>query len=334
MRFTKAVLGVIVILGCGLATVAQQKGQYIPGQAGLDAGVLGEPGISIANLTINYSAGTLNNSKGSPVPGISGNYSFWAVESIVKYVPDVSMFGGHLAMIAFLPAANGSVTADLGTSGKFPINAGGYGYADTYVQPLTMGWHLKRADTWVGYGFMAPTGRYTAGASNNVGSGYWGNNIVSGTTVYLTKNRGTTANLSTYWEIHGQKQVASAPAGQTSKITPGQAFTTEWGLGQFLPLDKQMSKILELGVIGYDQWQVSANGGHYLVAGNPVAASLLPSYSVHAVGFQSNFLVPPKHFALFFKYEYEYSALARPKGRTIAFGLSWTLPIPSPQASK
>ena len=54
-----------------------------------------------------------------------------------------------------------------------------------YVQPLNLGWHFgKRVDFVAGYGFFAPTGRYTAGASNNVGSGYWGNAITSGTTLY------------------------------------------------------------------------------------------------------------------------------------------------------
>lgn len=330
MRLRNALPLLIVIAATGLASVAQQKGQWVPGQVGLDAGLLGDPGITLANLTINYSATRLNNSAGNRIPGVSGSYSFWAVENIVKYVSNVKILGGHITAIAYLPVGNGSVTADLGNPPRFPAAAGGYGYADTYIQPFTLGWKLKRAETWVGYGFTAPTGRYTPGASNNVGSGYWGNNFLTGTTVYLTKNKGTTANLATDWEIHGQKRAASVPAGQLSKITPGQAFTMEWGLGQFLPLDKQMKKLLELGVVGYDQWQVSANGGNYLVAGTPVSASRLPYYSVHGVGFQSNFVLPPQHLALFFKYYYEYSAKARPEGRTIAFGLSWTFPVPEP----
>src|SRR5208337_3434007 len=98
-----------------------------------------------------------------------------------------------------------------------------------------------------GYSFTAPTGRCPAGASNNVGSRYWGNNITSDTTLYLTKNHGTTANFSISWENHGQRTVDSVPARQTSKITPGQAFTDEWGIGQVLPLKKDMSMLAQLG---------------------------------------------------------------------------------------
>jgi hypothetical protein len=163
-----------------------------------------------------------------------------------------------------------------------------------------------------------------------VGSGYWGNDITSGTTFYITKNKGTSANLSTAWEIHGQRTVASTPAGQLSKITPGQAFTMEWGLGQVLPLKKDLSMLAQLGLVGYDQWQVSANGGNYLVAGIPVAASRLPYYSVHAIGAQGNFIVPGKDLTFFFKYYDQYRALSTAKGRTIVFGGSWTFRIPKP----
>ena len=68
----------------------------------------------------------------------------------------------------------------------------------------------------------------------------------------------------------------------------------------------------------------------YLVAGIPVAASRLPYYSVHAIGVQANFITPAKNLVAFFKYYDEYRALARPEGRTIDFGFSWTLRIPKP----
>ena len=46
---------------------AQQKGQYIPGQQGSNAGVLPDPGFTHANLTINYSAETLKYANGDSV---------------------------------------------------------------------------------------------------------------------------------------------------------------------------------------------------------------------------------------------------------------------------
>ena len=40
---------------------------------------------------------------------------------------------------------------------------------------------------------------------NNVGSGYWGNDFTAGSTFYLTKDQGTTANIMGNWETHGSK---------------------------------------------------------------------------------------------------------------------------------
>jgi hypothetical protein len=336
-----AVILALLILGFVSPLLGQQKGQWVPGQFGLNAGVIPDPGITYANLAVNYSAGRLNNSSGSQiVQNVTGTYSFWADENILYYVPHHKFLGGYFMPYVAINYASGSVVAALppllpGTTSAINLSAGGSGLADTFFQPINIGWHFaKRVDFNVGYAFTAPTGRYTAGASDNVGSGYWGNDITSGTTLYITKNHGTTANLATAWEIHGQKTVASLVSGQLSKITPGQAFTQEWGIGQVLPLKKNMSQLAQLGLVGYDQWQVSSNGGNYLVAGIPVSASRVPYYSVHGIGVQANYILPAKALALFFKYYDEYSAKARPQGRTIVFGGSWTFRIPKPQPAK
>jgi hypothetical protein len=308
-----AVFLISLVLACGGSLQAQQKGQYVPGQYGLNAGVIPDPGFTYANLTLNYSAGQLNNSNGNALPSITGTYAFWVNESLFYYVPKHKFLGAYYFPYVVLPFANGSlVAAIVGTN--LSANGGGQGLADIYVQPINLGWHLKRADVAVGYGFTAPTGRFTPGASTNVGSGYWGNDFTTNTTVYLTKNKATTANLATVWEIHGQKD--------GTNITPGQAFTDEWGFGQILPLKKDFTRLLQLGVIGYDQWQVTGNSG---------TTQGFPYYSGHAVGFQANFILPVKAINTFFKYEDEFSAKARPEGRVIVFGFSWTLRIPKPQ---
>ena len=332
---------VALIWLCTLPMLSQQKGQWVPGQFGLNAGVIPDPGITYANLVVNYSASQLNDSSGTKLlQNVSGTYAFWADENIIYYVPKHKVLGGYFMPYISINTASGSLVADFppllpqigsGTN----LSGGGSGFADLYVEPVNIGWHFdKRVDFNAGYSFVAPTGRYTAGASDNVGSGYWGNDITSGTTLYITKNQGTTANLATDWEIHGQKTVASTVTGQLSKITPGQAFTDEWGIGQALPLKKDLSQLVQLGLVGYDQLQVTSNGGNYLVAGVPVAASSVPYYSVHGIGVQANYILPAKDFALFFKYYDEYSAKARPEGRTFVFGGSWTLKIPKSQSPK
>jgi hypothetical protein len=310
---------IFIYLGCASPVLAQQKGQWIPGQFGLNAGVIPDPGFTYANLALSYSAGQLNGATGDRLPGITGTYSFWVDENIIYYVPKHKILGGYFMPYIALNYATGELVASV-TGTNLSAAGGGSGFADMYVQPFNLGWHFgKRVDFNAGYAFFAPTGRFTQGASNNVGSGYWGNNITSGTTLYITKNQGTTANLFTDWEIHGQKS--------GTDITPGQAFTMEWGFGQVLPLKKDMSMLAQLGLVGYDQWQVSHSSG---TIGGVIPASAIPFYSVHAIGAQGNFILPARNLVAFFKYYDEYRALARPQGRTIDFGFSWTLRIPKP----
>ncbi len=319
LRIITFAVAVIVLLAVPL--FGQQKGQWVPGQGGLNAGVNPDPGFTYLNMTINYSASQLNDSKSNAVPGIAGTYGFWVVENLFFYEPNQKFLGAHFAPYAAVSFANGSLTSSgpLGLP-RFGIQAGGQGLADTMFVPVNLGWQTKRLDISAQYGFVAPTGRYSAGASNNVGSGYWGHHIINGETVYLTKNKGTSANLLTDWEIHTKKQ--------GTDTTPGQAFTMEWGLGQVIPLDKQLHKLFQIGVIGYDQWQVTANGGTVALSDRvTVPASSIPYYSVHAIGLQTNFIAPAKGLYFFFKYEPEYMAKARPKGRTFVFGGSWTLKI-------
>ena len=324
----KIKLGLIVVIGMIVGgtsfLMAQQKGQYVPGQYGLNAGIAPDPGFTYANLTINYSADSLKDSSGSSVPGISGTYGFWAVENIFYYVPAHKILGGKFFTMASLNLANGSLTADLGSPPVFSANGGGEGMGDTWVQPANIAWSFKRADVWVGYAFVAPTGKFSPLASNNVGSGYWGNNFATGTTFYLTKNKGTSLNLSTDWEIHGTKRQIN--------ITPGQAFTDEWGLGQILPLKKDFSRLLQLGLVGYDQWQVTQNGGTVPIGSTNLTlpASLLPYYSVHALGGQATYILPPKNLTFYVKGEHEYTAYSHTVGNTLVFGGVWTLRIPKP----
>jgi hypothetical protein len=332
IKFPTGIIACLLLAGAS-SLLAQQKPQWMPGQMGLNAGILSSPGFTYANIDINYDAGAaFNGPKGNAIP-VTGNYNVWAIENAFIYVPNTKFLHGNIGFQLIFPtAATGSLVADISNPQAPNLSAagGGSGLADLWLQPFTLGWHLKRWDLQLGDAFMIPTGRYSPGATNNAGTGYFGNHLQTGTTYYVTKNKATSVNLFTDWEVHGTRQ----GTGNTAK-SPGQVFTDEWGIGQILPLKKDFSKLLQIGVIGYDQWQITANGGTIPIGstGLTAPASLLPYYSVHAVG---GHILPAKNFSLFFKYEHKYSASSHTLGNTVVFGGAWTLliPKPKPAASK
>ena len=56
--------------------MAQQKGQWLPGQVGLNAGIMPDPGITAVNINLDYSSSRLNDANGNAIP-VTGSYSFW-----------------------------------------------------------------------------------------------------------------------------------------------------------------------------------------------------------------------------------------------------------------
>ena len=144
------------ILASSLPLPAQQKGQYVPGQFGLNAGILPGPGFIYVNMESNCDTSTLNDGKRNALPA-KPSLNLLAIENIFYYVPDTMFLGGNLGFAILVPTiANGSLTlAQLNISGTT------WGLADTWVQPFTAGWHLKRADIQVGDAIITPTGRYS-----------------------------------------------------------------------------------------------------------------------------------------------------------------------------
>ncbi len=328
-RFAKSILIIFVV--CVVPVLGQQKPQWLPGQVGLNAGILPSPGFSYVNITVRYDASRFNGPSGNAILTnviSNGNYNVWGIENLFFYVFPGKVLGGNVGSMLGITPVSGNLTADiLPNLTDLTASAGGSGLTDLWFQPLTLGWHMKRADLQVAEGMVFPSGRYAPGASDNVGSGYFGNHVQTGTTYYVTKNKGTSANLFTDWEVHGQRQ-----GSHSTEKTPGQAFSMEWGVGQVLPLKKNMTQLLQLGVVGYDQWQVTADSGTVPIPGTNLTANagLIPFYSVHAIGGAANYIMPVKNLVGYFKYYDEYLAYSHFQGTTIVFGLSWTVLEPKP----
>ena len=115
MRIENALLiSASLVLVFALPSLAQQKGQWVPGQFGLNAGVIPDPGITYANLAVNYSANQLNDSNGNKLlQNVTGTYSFWADENVLYYVPNHKILGGYFMPYIAINVATGSLVADL-----------------------------------------------------------------------------------------------------------------------------------------------------------------------------------------------------------------------------
>jgi hypothetical protein len=245
-----------------------------------------------------------------PVTALGQFADLSATDDVIYYAPKAKVLGGQFALQTLLPVANGSL-ASLEARSKLA----GSNHADTWAQSLTLQWDWGRANSWVGYTFTAPTGRDAPRTTGNIFSQYWSNSITSGTAAYFGRNNATAATLTTDWEVLGQAQRVKGTTG-----TLGESFTMEWGVTRIIPLNYQMTRLLEVGTAGYDEW-LRANGVALLPEGLPADGT---PFSVHAIGFQTTFILPAKNLSFSFKYEPAYLRSANAPGRIIVIGCSWT----------
>jgi hypothetical protein len=66
--------------------------------------------------------------------------------------------------------------------------------------------------------FPRPTGRFTEGASDNVGSGYWTPTLSSGQTTQLTRNNTVTFSVFELYEWHTTQQGTRTKPGDTINL--------------------------------------------------------------------------------------------------------------------
>ena len=267
---------------------AQVRGVYPLGMSATNSGVTPEPGVTYSNVFLFYSRDQLRGPSGEILATgqqsvlMDMNNFIWVSEK-----KEAKLGGAVFSVSATLPIANNSLSSSV----QGAINGGG-GFADSYYQPFILAWRTKRADIRAVCGFLAPTGYFKASATNNVGSGYWTPAISSGQTFYLTGNKATALSAFQMYEFHITQS--------GTNIHPGQTLDLDYSLTQILPL-REGTRI-QLGIVGYDQWQTTDTSGP-----NVTPARATAHYRVYALGFASNVILPARKVTLGAKYFKEFS---------------------------
>jgi hypothetical protein len=218
---TNRVLSRIVLLGvlacvCRVAPAeAQLNTQHIKGTVGLKSGSQAPPGVYfIAPIFYVYKTDEVKDRAGDRMP--FADLKSHVYGGGVSVVTTRKLFGGFYGFqILFPVGANNRLQ---GTE----INANpGSGLTDSVITPISLGWHLKRADATVGYTIFAPTGRYSDGANNNTGLGMWGQELSVGTTVYLNDSRQWHAATLATFDVQSKKEDSETKVGNVMNLEGG-----------------------------------------------------------------------------------------------------------------
>ena len=272
----------------------QVRGVYPVGMSATNSGVTPRSGFSYSNLLAIYSRNKFKGTHGETL-ATGGQSVTMDLNSFVWVSRKEIVGGARFSMSATLPVANNSLTSDV----QGPIS-GGEGFADSYYQPFILGWDKKEFAIRAVYGFLAPTGKFKVNANDNVGSGYWTHALSSGQTVYLTENKRTSLSAFQMYEFHTTQK--------STQIHPGQTLNLDYSLMHSFPI---RSVTLQLGMVGYNQWQTTDKTGPTITPEQSKA-----HYRVNALGFASNLNLPAR-ISVGFKYFQEFSNRSTFQGHSI-----------------
>lgn len=281
----------------------QSRGVYPLGMSATNSGVTPEPGFSYSNQLLFYSRNEVKDQNGNTLP-ITGNNSVLMDMNSLIWVSTGEFFGGaRYSAFATLPFAKNDLTSDI--HGNI---SGGSGFADSYYVPFILGWNKERVAIRVLYGFLAPTGRFAEGASDNVGSGYWTHALSSGQTFYLTKDKSWAVSSFEMYEFHTTQEGTGTH--------PGQTFDLDYSLTKAVTFTN--ASTLQFGVVGYEQRQTTATTGSTITP-----EETTERYAVNAVGGSSNVTFAKGKFSLGFKVFDEFANRSTFQGYSLQFSGSF-----------
>lgn len=304
----KSRLGVMAA-GFGLVIAmqaqAQNRGVYPLGMSATNSGVTPGPGFTYVNQLLFYSRDHAKDDVGDTLSVTGEHYVLMDMNTLAWVSSQRFSGGAAFSAAATLPFARNSLTSDIKGN-----TTGGGGFADSYYLPFILGWNGERVAIRTMYGFLAPTGRFVANASDNVGSGYWTHTLSSGQTFYLNGNKQLILSAFEMYEFHTRQEGTG--------IHPGQTFDLDYSLLRALPVSKGFQ--LQIGLVGYEQRQTTAK-----IAPTISAAASAERYAVNSLGFALNLAFPKHKASLGMKYFKEFSNRSTFQGYSLQFSGSISL---------
>lgn len=238
---------VLTLLLVCFVSHAQLKGGHILGAMGLQSGTqTPENTLSVYVPGYFYSASSLRNADGDKSIA-NPDLNMFITGVGASYVSDFKILGANYGASVLLAFASNRIQGNTLDS-KSP-----FALTDTYIVPVQLGWHHKRADFVLSYQIYLPTGKFDLGASDNSGLGMFMNEFSAGTTLFFNDKKTIHFSALASYELNGKKK--------DSDIKTGDILSIEGGLGKTIYMmnaEKTAPKgILNAGLIYYLQYKVS-----------------------------------------------------------------------------
>ncbi len=285
---------------------------YVNGVEGIKCGTLPPPGFYIKLYSVYVTADEMIDSKGKEfklggAAELELDATIFALVPRFVWISNFKILGADYGADILIPFVSADIKAETLSYDKKLTGMG-----DIAVEPFILAWHGTWYDAGTAIAFFVPVGKYK-GDPDTVATNYelsspgkdmWTLMFTLAGTVYFDTDKTWTAAILSRYEIHTQQDKMTFEAGDD--------FHFEWGLG------KTIAKIIDVGVGGYCQWQITGDN-------KKNALSNKKEYDkAFAAGPHIQAFIPPPYlmmFSLNCYYEY-YVRGMRPKGITTCFSVT------------
>ncbi len=281
-----------------LAFAGPAGGHYTSGVNLLERGSIPPPGFYTKHSLLHYTATTLNDRDGNelkiPTRGGVKKTTPFKVDSTVLvnrllYVTDKTFLGANYAMHAIIPLSYPKVTSPKGQRQEH----GGLG--DIALEPLLLAWHTDSLDAAYGVAVYLPTGEWDEDNVANIGKNFYTLMQTLGATWSLDDAKTLKFGGKMRYEVHFRHL--------SQDVTQGDNLTMELGLS------KAILPTVQLGIVGFGQWQVTNDRGHDVTWDKSVRDR------VYGIGPEVVWTIPAAKANLVFNYTQEFGAVDRSQGQ-------------------
>jgi hypothetical protein len=198
------------------------------------------PGLSYTNFSRLFSNLEVKGEDGETLEPV-GEARYTNV-SMITWTTERTVFGMNYGALLGIPFSTGDLTPSGDDAGT-----GGFDIGDILVTPISLYGRGPELDYQFQFTVWSSSGRFSPGAPDNRGTGFWSLLYSLGAVWYPGGNRDD-------WSLSAVARFEQNFEQASSGITPGNGLVIDWGIGKMMRL---RGYPFEVGVSGFGVWQTS-----------------------------------------------------------------------------
>lgn len=268
MRFLAAWLAFLALTPDAHAQVQTPvTGHYPPGQSGIRGAATPAAGVAYTNFSRFFTNLEVQDASGEDVQDV--DELRYANISMITWTTDAELLGMRYGALAGIPFSTGNLRPAIGDD-----ESSGFGLGDVLITPISLYGKHATFDHQLQFTVWTPSGRFSPGAPDNRGTGFWALVYSLGGVYYPSGNRQA-------WSVSAVARIEQNFEQEGSGITPGDDIVVDWGVGRVAHVG---THAVDVGVSGFGTWQITRQVGgppavdtslyHFLGAGPEVNVSV------------------------------------------------------------